>query len=147
MKNALAVVVALVLALGAIPAFAGDGNVPQATLSALGLDGMQVVSDTQGMQVRGMSSNAQASSLSFVSAFLFDPVTAANFSFNAADWARATDENAGCNASSSAEVSTLAGISEIFIEIEVNCHDVFQADISTLGAMGNAMAVVPACCW
>jgi hypothetical protein len=147
MKNAFAVVVAVVLVLGAIPAFAGDGYVPQATLSALGLGGMEVVSDSEGMQVRGMSSNAAASSLSFINAFLFDPTTAANFTFNAADWARATDENAGLNASSSAEVNTLAGVAEIFVEIEVNGHDVYQADISTLGVTGNAAAVVPAFCW
>jgi opacity protein-like surface antigen len=51
MRNVLALVA--VVALFAAPAFAGDGNVPQGTLSALGLGGMQVVSDAQGEQVRG----------------------------------------------------------------------------------------------
>jgi hypothetical protein len=47
----------VVLLLFAAPAFAGDGNVPQGTLSSLGLGGMQVVSDAQGMQVRGLASS------------------------------------------------------------------------------------------
>jgi len=53
MKNVVAL--AVLLALVAVPAFAEE--VPQATLSALGLGDMQVVSDAQGMQVRGMSSS------------------------------------------------------------------------------------------
>jgi opacity protein-like surface antigen len=47
----------VVLLLFAAPAFAGDGNVPQGTLSSLGLGDMQVVSDAQGMQVRGLASS------------------------------------------------------------------------------------------
>jgi len=66
MKSALALVVVMVLF--AVPAFAGD--VPQEALSALGLGGMQVVSDAEGMQVRGMSSRAFGSSFSFASGFL-----------------------------------------------------------------------------
>ncbi len=52
MKNVVAL--AVLLALVAVPAFAEE--VPQATLSSLGLGDMQVVSDAQGMQVRGMQS-------------------------------------------------------------------------------------------
>ena len=68
MKSALAL--AVVMVLFAAPAFAGDGNVSQGTLSSLGLGDMQVVSDAEGMQVRGMSSFAFASSFSFVSGFM-----------------------------------------------------------------------------
>ena len=57
MKSALAMVV--VMLMFAAPAFAGDGNVSQGTLSSLGLGDMQTVSDAEGMQVRGMSSNAK----------------------------------------------------------------------------------------
>ncbi len=53
MKNVVAL--AVLLALVAAPALAGE--VPQATLSSLGLGDMQVVSDAQGMQVRGMASS------------------------------------------------------------------------------------------
>ena len=40
----------------AVPAVAGDRQVPQSTLRALGLGGMKVASDAQGMQVRGRQS-------------------------------------------------------------------------------------------
>ncbi len=48
--------VAVLAALTAAPAVADDGQVPQGTLRALGLGGIQVVSDSQGMQVRGRQS-------------------------------------------------------------------------------------------
>ena len=54
MKSALALVVIMLLA--ATPAIAGDGNVPQGTLSSLGLGDMQTVSDAEAMQVRGKCS-------------------------------------------------------------------------------------------
>ena len=55
MKSVLTLAVALVLC--AVPAFAADGNVSQETLSALGLTGMQTLSDVDGMQIRGRSSS------------------------------------------------------------------------------------------
>jgi hypothetical protein len=48
------------LALVAVPAFAGEGNVPPATLSSLGLGDLEVMSDTQGMEVRGQASSFAA---------------------------------------------------------------------------------------
>ena len=65
MRNALVLVVVVLLA---APALAGDGNVPQGTLSSLGLGDMQSVSDTEGMQVRGRYSwfaSVKATSLIF----------------------------------------------------------------------------------
>jgi hypothetical protein len=47
---------AAVVALAAAPALAGERQVPQSTLRAIGLGGIQVVDDTQGMQVRGRQS-------------------------------------------------------------------------------------------
>lgn len=56
------VVVAGVLVLGmwfaAAPAQAGDGDVALKSLHALGLAGMQPVSDAEGMKVRGMKLDA-----------------------------------------------------------------------------------------
>jgi opacity protein-like surface antigen len=51
-----AMLFAVVVALVAVPAVADDGQVPQPTLRALGLSGIQVATDAQGMQVRGRSS-------------------------------------------------------------------------------------------
>ncbi len=51
--KALRMLVAALVALVTSAAVAGDGQVPPSTLRALGLGGMQVVPDAQGMQVRG----------------------------------------------------------------------------------------------
>ena len=56
MKDALVLVVAVLAGLVAAPAMADDGQVPQATLKAVGLSRMQKVPDAEGMAVRGMSS-------------------------------------------------------------------------------------------
>jgi hypothetical protein len=142
MKNALCLVVAAVVVLGAIPAFAGDGNVPQATLSALGLGNMQVVSDAEGMQVRGTSSSVQATSLSLFSAVLFDPFSGANFTFAGADFSRATDENAGLNATSSANVSSAAA-SAAFNTTIITGLNTWTATVSVINVSGLAAAVSP----
>jgi hypothetical protein len=47
--------VAAVLVLSAAPAFAGQGQVSKNSLAKMGLSGMQVMSDAQGMSVRGTS--------------------------------------------------------------------------------------------
>ncbi len=54
--KALVMLVAVFAALAAAPAVADDRQVPQSSLRALGLGGMQVVSDDYGSQVRGRSS-------------------------------------------------------------------------------------------
>jgi hypothetical protein len=46
---------ACVLALTAAPAIAGDGQVPQNSLTKMGLSGMKVMPDQEGMRVRGTS--------------------------------------------------------------------------------------------
>jgi hypothetical protein len=55
MKKSLALVLTAMLACAA-PALAGDGAISGDTLSAIGLSGMQTVSDSQGMEVRGQAS-------------------------------------------------------------------------------------------
>jgi hypothetical protein len=47
--------IASVLVLSAAPAFAGQGQVSHQSLTKMGLSGMQLMSDDQGMQVRGLS--------------------------------------------------------------------------------------------
>ena len=54
--KALLMLVAVLVALVAAPAVADDGQVSQASLRAVGLGGMQVVSDAYGSQVRGRTS-------------------------------------------------------------------------------------------
>ena len=97
MKNVLVPVVAVLVALIAVPSFADDGRVPQGTLRALGLG---------GMQVRGMSSSASATGVGAFNVFLFDPFSGAFFFHAGAGFARVTDENAGVNATSSANAGS-----------------------------------------
>jgi len=66
---------ALTALLLAAPAQAGDGHISSETLSAVGLGGMQIVSDADGMQVRGMSGGASAWGISIVTGVLLDPAT------------------------------------------------------------------------
>ncbi len=56
------------------PAMADDGHVPHSTLQSLGLGDMQVLSDNDGMSVRGMG-GAKAWGTSIVSGLLLDPAT------------------------------------------------------------------------
>jgi hypothetical protein len=58
------ILLACVVGFCAAPAFAGDGQVPSRSLERMGLGGMKVTSDQQGLQVRGMSF-AFASSVAF----------------------------------------------------------------------------------
>lgn len=63
MKNLLAILAVVALSAGA--AVAGDGNVPQSTLSSMGLSGLKSMTDTQGLNVRGMGAIASVSGSSF----------------------------------------------------------------------------------
>ena len=83
-------------------AFAGDGFVPKSTLNALGLGGMERLSDEAGLEVRGMSSNAKASGMSLVFGTLIDPHTGSFVSGSSVDFSKATAENAGLNPLSTA---------------------------------------------
>ncbi len=119
MKNALVPVLAVFLAFVAVPAFAGDGQVPQATLRALGLGGIQVASDAEGMQVRGLSSSAASSGMTAFSMAVVDPLTASTFLFAGANFSRATEENAGLNTTSNATANTATGLA-VPINININ---------------------------
>jgi len=97
-----AIVVALLVGLTAVPALAGDGQVPQGRLKALGLSGAQVMSDSQAMDIRGMSSSARATGLSLTAVALFDPETGSSVFDVQSFGTKSTAENGGLNNSSSA---------------------------------------------
>ncbi len=87
---------ALVAVLMAAPVFAGEGHVPQSTLDAIGLAGMETLSDAEGMQVRGLSGNAHTQGLSLVSGLLIDSLGTKSYVFGSdTNYAHATAENAG----------------------------------------------------
>jgi hypothetical protein len=59
---------ACIFALTAAPALAGDGQVSTRSLARMGLGGMKVASDSDGLQVRGMS-------FAFAASFAFGGTT------------------------------------------------------------------------
>ena len=143
MRSVVAALVVL-LVVAAAPVFAADGNVPDATLSSLGLGGMQVMSDAQGMQVRGMSSSANATGLLLLSGSLFDPETGSNSLGTFSLFARGTAENAGLNEASNADaelddgVGGFAGIQGV-LTTTVNSLPAFDGSFA-LGGLGFSHA-------
>lgn len=107
MKKCLAIVAVCLMA---GPAMAGD--VPQDALADLGLGGMEVISDAQGMQVRGKSSNAVVSGTSLIFGQLVaDLPTGTNFVAGSdVNHYYSSAENAGLNASSTAQGSQGSGL-------------------------------------
>jgi hypothetical protein len=73
MRNALPFALAAILV--AAPALATDRQVPDSTLAAVGLSGLEAMSDAQGNQVRGMSTGVRSFGVSMVSGLIIDPVT------------------------------------------------------------------------
>jgi hypothetical protein len=147
MKNVLLVLAVLVVC--AVPTFAEE--VPDAMLSALGLGGMQVVSDAEGMQVRGMSSASQGDVLSQFNLRLFDPSTGGNWDFSESDFGRATDENAGLNATTAIEQASVVQFTgpqggALVINIDVAGQDVYDAAVTPFqnAAFVNAGSPEPA---
>jgi hypothetical protein len=64
--------VAVLVALFATPLLADEGQVPQATLQALGLRGMQTMTDAEGKQVRGKVTFLSFSSTSLLVGQLYN---------------------------------------------------------------------------
>lgn len=57
-----------------------------ADLLGLGLDSMQVVSEQEGMQVRGLSSSSAAMSVNSLAGLIYDPGTGSQSNFEAASF-------------------------------------------------------------
>lgn len=95
------VLASLVLALSAVPALADNGAVPQSTLQSVGLGQMQVLSDAEGMQIRGMSSFAASTNVGVSSGTLLDPLTGSSTTWSSARWSASGAANGGSNTSSS----------------------------------------------
>lgn len=92
----------------ASPAIADDGQVPATTLDALGLSGLQHLSDEAGQQVRGMSSQAAATrGLSLVSGLLLDPATGSFIAGTDANFAKSAAKGSGYTYAGQAQASSL----------------------------------------
>jgi hypothetical protein len=121
-----------VLAMGVAQVHAEDGRVSRSALSALGLGGMRVVSDADGMQVRGMSGWAYAdtfrSGRSLVVAQIVDPKTN-SYMF-------ASDTNGYFTKSKDGGTARVSGVIGEF-EIEIGGHKTFEAKF--FGAAGGTI--------
>lgn len=138
MKSSFFVCVAAV-ALLACPAWAGDGKVSKSVLDSLGLGGMQEMSDTDGMQVRGMSAEAFAFGASSLFAQLSDPNNPGNF-ITATDvnGGRGSDENAGLSSDALASQGPQGSSLAITLNIQSG-NPAVQVFLGTiLGNAGNA---------
>ncbi len=123
----------------AVPAFAGEGNVSNSTLSALGLGGLEVMSDTDGMKVRGMSSNAFAFGASSLFAQLSDPQNPGNFVTGSdVNGGRGSDENAGLSVDSLATQGPQGSSIAIQLDIQAGNPAIQVFLGSVLGNAGNA---------
>ena len=109
MKNFFSIVTVLTVLIAA-PVFASDGFVPQASLDALGLSGMETLSDDEGMQVRGLSSNAASMGQSIIVGLLVDPATKGFIFGSDVNSSMASAENAGLNALSAANHVQASGL-------------------------------------
>lgn len=128
---------AIAAAFSVNPVVADDGNVPQSVLADLGLAGMKTVSDAEGMQVRGMSSNAMSMGLSLVTGLLIDPATK-SFVFGVdANAAMASAENAGLQVLSTARHIQASSVN---LNLTVTTNTSFFTGVLTGGAGGSGFA-------
>ena len=124
----------------AVPALADDGNVPQSTLNALGLAGMQTVSDQEGMQVRGMSGRARSMGLSLVTGLLIDPATSSYVLGVDTNAARSSAQNAGHRVRTEASHMQASTVDlSLYVETHTGVHSVFYGYLVG-GAGGSGMA-------
>jgi len=144
MKKCLAIVAVCLMA---APAMAGE--VSEGALSALGLGGMEVMSDAEGMQVRGMSSDAVVSGTSLAFGQLVaDLPTGTNFVvLSDVNHYFASAENAGLNAFSTAGGDSGSGIQGLLGPINVNGSPAFDGTFqgfagtaTGFGGVANAFA-------
>lgn len=127
----------LLAPLMAASADAGDSHVPQSTLAAVGLADMQMLTDAEGAEVRGLSGNAAARGLSLVSGLLIDPATNSFVFGSDVNATMANAENAGL------QVFTMANTfqnSAIALDLNVITGVSFYNGILFGAAGGNAFA-------
>lgn len=104
--------IAALVALVAVPAFAEDGHISAAKLRSVGLGDLQAISDADGMQIRGLSSNAASGGTSMIAGQLvFNDANGSQLVTGSdINTSRATAENAGLNALSQAQHNQGSGL-------------------------------------
>jgi hypothetical protein len=130
-------VVALIL-------FSGVVAKAEDALQSAGLAGMQVISDEDGTQVRGMDSEVIGTGLSSIAGIIYDQGSGSRFNLDSVHFNSGSDENAGVGEESAVQFETLAGIQGFAVTITTN-NSAFTAsfDAISLGVnwAGGAIAV------
>ncbi len=131
--------VAVLVCLSAAPAVAGDGSVSPSALRSLGLADMQVLSDTEGMQVRGMSGCARVMGLSLVNGLVLEPSTK-NFLFGSdANFVRADAGADGCHIRADAYKEHLSYVDlHLYVDTGTSIYDGYL--YGGAGGTGHAWA-------
>jgi len=100
------------LALMAAPVAASE----PVDFSGLGLDSVQIVSEKEGMQVRGLSSNSAAMSVNSLAGLIYDPGTGSQTNFEAASFnSSSSDQTVNTANSSGAEAAI--GMTGLSLEV------------------------------
>lgn len=126
---------ATVMLLLTASAFADNGNVRKSTLADLGLAGADILSDDEGMEIRGLSGNAAARGISLVTGLLLDPNSLSFVVGIDTNGAASSAENAGINILTKAAENQASAID---ISLSVMGTSIYNG-ILIGGAGGSAM--------
>jgi hypothetical protein len=129
---------AVLAALAVVPAAADDGRVPQATLRALGLGGMQVVSDREGMQVRGQAAFVSVRGSALVFGQLMTPDT---LNFTTGSAAFAVDSNGDTTGTGIITADSPAFAANLALSLNVTFPDTSTFAGTIFGITGGLGAV------
>ena len=140
MKNYVGFLLSVLLVLATTPVFASDGNVSPSTLTALGLGGIQIMSDADGLEIRGMSSNAAVSGGSLVVGVLVDPLTSSFLVLSDTNGYASSAENAGLNAISIATGGPAASGISGTLDVNFPLPVFFGSFIGGAGGLANTSA-------
>ncbi len=87
-----------------------------AGLLGLGLDSMQVVSEQEGMQVRGLSSSSAAMSVNSLAGLIYDPGTGSQSNFEAASF-NSSDSQQTVNTANSSGAEASVGATALTMDV------------------------------
>lgn len=87
-----------------------------ADLLGLGLDSMQVVSEQEGMQVRGLSSSSAAMSVNSLAGLIYDPGTGSQSNFEAASF-NSSDSQQTVNTANSSGAEASVGSTALTMDV------------------------------
>lgn len=107
-----------------------------ADLLGLGLDSMQVVSEQEGMQVRGLSSSSAAMSVNSLAGLIYDPGTGSQSNFEAASF-NSSDSQQTVNTANSSGAEASVGATALTMDVGSFSASVSQFALFAGGQSAN----------